>query len=137
MWVKTTCCNRLYLPFKIRNFFLQFFVLVQSYTSTQASTCRRLQPSLVLQLLLEGSYNPLALVLADMYQYVGASLQKPPTVSFLLGTAFHKFSDWIHQQLHSIICINQSPFAPTKTKPTNHFDKSSKCCNQNTVTKIQ
>lgn len=42
------------------------FVLVQSYTSAQASTCRRLQPSLVLQLLLEGSYNPLALVLVDM-----------------------------------------------------------------------
>jgi len=51
----------------IRNFFLQYFSLVQSYTSTQASTCIRLQPSLVLQFLLEGSYNPLAVVLADVF----------------------------------------------------------------------
>ena len=34
-------------------------VLVQTHTSTQASTCRRLQPSLVYQLFLEGSFNPL------------------------------------------------------------------------------
>jgi hypothetical protein len=35
------------------------FVLVQTHTSTQASTCRRLQPSLVYQPFLEGSFNPL------------------------------------------------------------------------------
>ena len=34
-------------------------VLAQTHTSTQAPTCRRLQPSLVYQPLLEGSYNPL------------------------------------------------------------------------------
>ena len=34
-------------------------VLVQTHTNTQAPTCRRLQPSLVYQPLLEGSYNPL------------------------------------------------------------------------------
>ena len=34
-------------------------VLAQTHTSTQAPSCRRLQPSLVLQLLLEGSSNPL------------------------------------------------------------------------------
>jgi hypothetical protein len=34
-------------------------VLVQTHTSTQASTCRRLQPSLVYQPFLEGSFNPL------------------------------------------------------------------------------
>ena len=34
-------------------------VLVQTYTSTQAPTCRRLQPSLVYQPHLEGSFNPL------------------------------------------------------------------------------
>jgi hypothetical protein len=34
-------------------------VLVQAHTSTQASTCRRLQPSLVYQPFLEGSFNPL------------------------------------------------------------------------------
>jgi hypothetical protein len=33
-------------------------VLVQTHTSTQASTCRRLQPSLVYQPFLEGSFNP-------------------------------------------------------------------------------
>jgi hypothetical protein len=35
------------------------FVLVQTHTSTQASTCRRLQPSLAYQPFLEGSFNPL------------------------------------------------------------------------------
>jgi hypothetical protein len=34
-------------------------VLVQTHTSMQASTCRRLQPSLVYQPFLEGSFNPL------------------------------------------------------------------------------
>ena len=34
-------------------------VLVKTHTSTHAPTCIRLQPSLVLQLLLEGSFNPL------------------------------------------------------------------------------
>ncbi len=42
-------------------------VLVQTHTSTQAPTCGSLQPSLILQLLLEVSYNPLALVLADLF----------------------------------------------------------------------
>jgi hypothetical protein len=37
-------------------------VLVQTHTSTQASTCRRLQPSLVYQPFLEGSFNPLKIV---------------------------------------------------------------------------
>lgn len=67
MWVKTTCCNRLYLLFNNKKLLFTIFVLVQTYTSTQASTYRRLQPSLVLQILLEGSYNPLALVLANMF----------------------------------------------------------------------
>ena len=46
--------------FQFRNFFYNDFVLVQSFTSMQATTCRGLQPSLVFQLLLEGSYNPLS-----------------------------------------------------------------------------
>ena len=53
--------------FNNKRILFTIFVLVQPYTSMQASTCRRLQPSLVLQLLLEGCYNPLALVLADMF----------------------------------------------------------------------
>ena len=44
-----------------RNSFYNDFVLVQSFTSTQAATCRELQLSLVFQSLLEGSYNPLLL----------------------------------------------------------------------------
>jgi hypothetical protein len=34
-------------------------VVVQTHTSTQASTCRRLQPSLIYQPFLEGRFNPL------------------------------------------------------------------------------
>ena len=45
--------------FQIRKSFYNGFVLVQSFTSTQAATCRELQLSLVFQSLLEGSYNPL------------------------------------------------------------------------------
>jgi len=66
MWVKTTCCCHLYLLLIIRKY-VYSIVLVQTHTNTQASTRRRLQPSLFLQLLLEGSYSPLALVLADMF----------------------------------------------------------------------
>ena len=66
MWVKTTCRCCLFLLLIIRKSVYNL-VLVQTHTSMQASTCKRLQPSLVLQLLLEGSYNPLALVLADMF----------------------------------------------------------------------
>jgi len=47
--------------FKIRNSFYNDFVLVQSFTSTQAATCRELQLSLVFQSLLVRSYNPLLL----------------------------------------------------------------------------
>src|ERR1700733_8823074 len=43
--------------FQLETFFT--IVLVQSFTSTQAATCRELQLSLVFQFLLEGSYNPL------------------------------------------------------------------------------
>ena len=47
--------------FQIRNSFYNGLVLVQSFTSTQAATCRELQLSLVFQSLMEGSYNPLLL----------------------------------------------------------------------------
>ena len=35
-------------------------VLMQAHISMKASTCKRLQPSLIFQLLLEGRYNPLS-----------------------------------------------------------------------------
>ncbi|MDW3502777.1 hypothetical protein NQ272_26820, partial [Escherichia coli] len=47
--------------FQIRNSFNNGLVLVQSFTNTQATTCRELQLSLVFQSHLEGSYNPLLL----------------------------------------------------------------------------
>ena len=40
-------------------------VLVQTHTSTQASTCRRPQPFLVYQPYLEGSFNPLTIAPAS------------------------------------------------------------------------
>ena len=60
---KTTCCNMSLSSFK--KFFYNDFVLVQSFTSTQAATCRELQLSLVFQFLLEGSYNPLLLFMKN------------------------------------------------------------------------
>ena len=53
--------------FNYKEILFTIFVVVQSYTSMQNSTYRRLQPSLILQLLLEGSYNCLALLLVDMF----------------------------------------------------------------------
>ena len=67
--------------FQIRNFFYNGFVLVQSFTSTQATTCRELQLSLslVFQSLLEGSYNPLLLF-----------LQGPLFINFQTGSKNNK-----------------------------------------------
>ena len=91
MWVKTTCCCCLCLLLIIRKSIYNI-LLVQTHTSTQASTCKRLQSSLVLQLLLEGSYNPL-----------GSDLQKATTFFLPPGTTFHKFSDQmllVHNNTH-------------------------------------
>ena len=52
-------CRHHYLQYFIIKKTLYKHVLAQTHTSTQAPTCRRLQPSLVYQPLLEGSYNPL------------------------------------------------------------------------------
>lgn len=65
MWVKNTYCCRLCLISIIRKYIYNI-ILVQTHTSTQAPTYKRLQPSLIFQLLLEGNCNPLALVLVDM-----------------------------------------------------------------------
>ena len=59
IWEKTTAAvvsvfNIYYIKKKSYN-----HVLAQTHTSTQAPTCRSLQPSLIYQPLLEGSYNPL------------------------------------------------------------------------------
>ena len=65
MWVKTTCYCRPCLLLIIRKFVYNF-VLLQTHISTQAPTCKRLHPSLIFQLLLEWSYKPLDLVLANV-----------------------------------------------------------------------
>ena len=109
MWVKPPAAICFYLPL-IRNFF--YNVLVQSFTSTQAATCRELQPSLSFSSFSwKGATTPLALALAKIlvrrcWPTEGYNLL------FLPGTTFHKFSDWIHEH-QSIIknfCIKQSPF---------------------------
>ena len=145
MWVKTTYYNRLYLIFKNKKLLFTIFVLVQTYTSTQASTYRRLQPSLVLQLLLEGSYNLLALVLVDMFTsaQVLAYRRLQPSL-FFQGPRFMNF------QTGSINNIIQSSniFASTNLlfhQPqlnqsiilTTLQSDLSECCNQNTVTKTK
>ena len=62
---------------------------------------------LVFKLLVEGSYNPLALVLADMF----TSTQVP--AYDLPGTTFHTFSYWIHETITIVVqpasSISESP----------------------------
>ena len=54
--------------FQIRNSFYNGFVLVQSFTSTQAATCRELQLSLSFSSLSwKGATTPIVLVLADPF----------------------------------------------------------------------
>ena len=99
MWVKTTCCCRLCLLLIIRKSIYNI-VLVQTHTSMQAS--------LVLQLLLEGSYNPLTLVLANMFTSTQAATYKRLRPSFFLqGPRFINFQT---ESINKIkyICINQS-----------------------------
>ena len=115
MWVKTTCCFCLCLLLIIRKYVYNF-LLVQTYTSTQASTYRRLQPSLVLQLLLEGSYNPLTLVLADIFtsmQVVTYRRLRPSL--FLQGPCFINFQT---RSINDIIIVIQSS---NTSASTNHF----------------
>ena len=87
--------------FQIRNSFYNGLVLVQSFTSTQAATCRELQLSLILQLSWKGATTPFALALAKIlvrrcWPTEGYNL------FFLPGTTFHQFSNWIHEH-HTII----------------------------------
>ena len=92
MWVKTTCCCRLCLLLIIRNSFYNL-ELVQTHTSTQASTCRRLQPSLVFRFYWKGAttpqllYQPICLLVCRCQPTENSTL--PP------GTTFHEFLDWI------------------------------------------
>ena len=129
MWVKTTCCKSSQSSFNKKFLLQQFYigaVLYQytcfylqkatTFSRSPASPRRELQPPQLLYQL--------------MYQYVGASLQKAITFSFLLGTMFHKFSNWIHK--YKIITTTIQSL--TLNHPTT---KSLKPCHQNTVTRTQ
>ena len=138
MWVKTTYCCSLCLLLKIRKSFYNI-VLVQTHNSTQASTCTRLQPSLILQLLLEGSYDPLALVLADMFTSTYASTYRRLRPSFFFqGPCFINFQNgcsWyttIHMKasFHPIFILD--PSLTLKLKINHHCNTTIKyiCINQ-------
>lgn len=91
----------------IRNSFYNDFVLVQSFTSTQAATCRELQLSL-----LEGSYNPLLLF-----------FQGPLFINFQTGS--------MNINQSSSISASNNLLFPISTESSKHFSDS---CTQNTVT---
>ena len=89
MWVKTTYYSHPCLLLVIRKSIYNL-ILVQTYTTTQAPTYRKLQPSLVLQLLLERElHHPSSCTIQYVYQYVGANLQKTPL--FYQGPRFMNF----------------------------------------------
>ena len=114
---------------------------MQTYTSTQASTCRRLQPSLIFQLQLEGSSNPLILftslswkgastpwfqhqlLLAKSFYFhtKGFNLQthcRPRFINFHTGS--NSFNETLHLTSKKILCPK------LQTEQWDH-------CNQNTV----
>jgi hypothetical protein len=103
MWVKTTCCNSSLSFLKLET--SVYNVLVQSFTSTQAATCRELQLSLVFQLSWKGATTPFALALAKIlvrrfWPTEGYNLL------FLPGTNFSSIFRLDPQSSR----INQSPF---------------------------
>ena len=128
MWVKTTYCCCLCLLLIIRKSIYNL-VLVQTHTSTQTPTCKRVQPSLVLQLLMKVSDNPPSSCTSQyVYQYLGASLQKTPL--FNQGPRFMNF------QTGSTNSINQTSriSASTNYLFTNQNKHISDECTQITVT---
>ena len=102
-YIKKTCYNH---------------VLAQTHTITQAPTCRRLQPSLVYQPLLEGSYNPLLSFTSLSWKGAttpcsclpaspGREIQPPDwrlQPSAPPWTTFHQFSYWIQQLPYKKTC---------------------------------
>ena len=126
MWVKTTCCNMSLSSFNYK--LLLTIVLVQSFTSTQAATCRELQPSFVFSFSWKGATTPLALALVKIlvrrcWPTEGYNLLFHP------GTTFHQFSNWIHE--HQTIIKNQPiSFSPTRSETSRYFSDS---CTQKTV----
>ena len=79
-------CHCLSLQYFIINKTSYNLVLAQTHTSMQEPTYRRLQPSLVYQPLLEGSYNPLLLFTSFSWKGATTPLLKASTLS---STADH------------------------------------------------
>ena len=80
-------------------------VLEKTHTSMQAPTCKRLQPSLVYQPLLEGSYNPLLSFtslswkgVTTPYSHLPASPRREPLPPTLV---YHLPLEGSHYPLHS------------------------------------
>ena len=141
MWVKTTYCYCLCLILIITKYVYNI-VLVQTYTSMQGSTCRRLQPSLILQILVEGSYNPLTLVLADMFtsmQVVTYRRLRPSL--FLQAPCFINFQTGYINNIITVIqssntsastnCFLNQPQSNQSITLTTHQTDHSEYINQN------
>ena len=121
-------------------------LLVQTHTNTKAPTYRRLQPSLILQLLLEGSQNPLSLVLANMFTSMWAMTYRRLRASFFFqGPHFINFQTG---SINNIIIVIQSSNTSASTNHflnqpqpnesitlTTHQSDHLEYCHQNTVTK--
>ena len=131
MWVKTTCCNHLYLLFKLETSFYNFCIIAVLYqyggfylqkattfSRSPASPGRELQPPQLLYQL--------------MYQYVGVDLQKATTFSFFQGPRFINFQTGsMNINQSSSISASNNLLFPISTKSSKHF---SDICTQNTVT---
>ena len=98
-------------------------VLVQTLTNTQAPTCRRLQPPLVLQHPLEGSYNPLISFIDSYWKEAPTPSLKDPTLN-TLWAMFKNVSQWIHlSQIHIKTC--RPPFIKlSHSNHTQHYAQS-------------
>jgi hypothetical protein len=124
---KPPAAIRLYLPFKLENFF--YNVLVQSFYQYAGCNLQR-ATTLSRSPVSPGREQqpPLAFALAKIlvrrcWPTEGYNLL------FLPGTTFHQFSNWIHE--HQTIIKNQPiSFSPTRSETSRYFSDS---CTQNTV----
>jgi hypothetical protein len=81
---------------------------VQSFTSTQAATCRELQLSLVFQSLLEGSYNPLAYRSKNNFHQLAAV----PDISYTQNITLRQYADLEIRIINHIKIVHFKPLDP-------------------------
>ena len=130
MWVKTTCCNRLYLPFNKKLIFTIFCngaVLKQytgfylqkdtTFSNSPASLGRELQPPSSCT-----SWCISTKVLTYRRLQPSLFFQGPRFINFQTGSMNNINQVYLHQPIS---------FVQTNTESTNHF---SECCNQKIVT---